>query len=415
MKYFVLLCDGAADRKISKLGDKTPLEAAVKPTFNMLSYRSFNGLTANSSKNYPADPYAGFLSVCSYDPDAIPGFAAIDALSAGVGLTEEDTVFRCSFVTLSDEEEYTDKRITGLGEDITPEETSALIRALNKGVCGSSKLKKFCPVSDNGCCFVWKRASETAGACSPYGIKGERTGDHLQAGKLQPILKKSYEVLNDHPVNVKRREEGKSPLNSIWLWSAGKKPEFEPFDEKWRTSSAVITDSGVVAGIAGCAGMKVIDVPAADGAEDLDKKAQAATDEFSAGTEFVLLHVSSVAKRSLEGDAQGKAEAIQDADSRVLAPVYEYLCGCGDQFKLLVSTGMPAPCEDRAYSSEELSPFFMYNSQRTEVGYKPFSENNAKKSGFCLPEGFRFLSFMIRLPAPVKEETQEENGQQQLQ
>ena len=113
----------------------------------------------------------------------------------------------------------------------------------------------------------------------------------------------------------------------------------------------------------------------------------------------------------LEGDAEGKVKVIEELDANVLAPVYEYLCGCGDQFKLLVSTGIAAVTEEKALSDDKV-PFFMYNSQRSEVGYKPFSENNAKKSGFYLPEGYKFTSFMIRLPEPAKEETQEDNGQQ---
>ena len=94
----------------------------------------------------------------------------------------------------------------------------------------------------------------------------------------------------------------------------------------------------------------------------------------------------------------------------MLAPVYEYIFCCVDQFKILLTTGEESSVEDRAYTTEQ-SPFFMYNSTRTEVGYKPFSELNAAKSGFYLPEGYKFMPFMIRLPAPEKEETPDENGQ----
>ena len=96
MKYFVLLCNGAADRKIPALGDKTPLEAAEKPTFNMLSYRSFNGLVSNVSGKYPPSLDTAYLSSINFDPDSLTGFAGFDATDAGIELTEEDTVYRCS-------------------------------------------------------------------------------------------------------------------------------------------------------------------------------------------------------------------------------------------------------------------------------------------------------------------------------
>lgn len=409
MKYFVLLCDGAADRKLSALGDKTPLEAAAKPTFNMLSYRSFNGLLSNASGKFLPGPVVSFLSTVNFDPDQLGGFAAFDAAGAGIELTDEDTAYRCSFVTLSDKgEDYAEKQLTECADDLTKEEISKLVSALNKGL--STKIKKFYALKDTGC-LVWKRAPENTELHSPEEALGNKIGEYLPAGdgssKLIPMLEKSFEILKDHPVNAKRIERGAKPVNSIWLWSSSKKPEFEPYPEKWQVSASVISASTDVKVISELAGLKYI---GAEGKNSADTAAMI-TKEFEDGTDLVLYHTEDAAKRALEGDAEGKVKVIEDIDANILAPVYEYLCGCGDQFKLLVTTGLPADTEEKAYANDA-APFFMYNSQRSEVGYKPFSENNAKKSGFYLPEGYKFTSFMIRIPEPVKEETQEENGQQ---
>lgn len=410
MKYFVLLCNGAADRKIPALGDKTPLEAAVKPTFNMLSYRSFNGMISNVSKKFPQDQRTAFLSVINCDPDGLSGFAAFDAIGAGIPLTEEDTAYRCTFVTLSDKgENYGDKQLLSVGAPASKEEISKLVSALNKGL--STKIKKF-HAPDGGACLIWKRAPENAELRSPDEALGNNISEYLPSGdgssKILPLLEKSFDILNEHPVNVKRRERGEEPLNSIWLWSASKKPELTVYPEKWQVSASVVSDKPEIRIIAGLAGMKAVDCSGKSGAD----KAKLVTDEFDSGADLVLLHTEELAERALEGDAQGKVKAIEDIDENVLAPVYEYLSCCGDQFKLLVTTGVAALTEQKTYA-EDNTPFFMYNSQRTEVGYKPFSENNAKKSGFFLPEGYKFTSFMIRIPEPAKEETQEENGQQQ--
>ena len=408
MKYFVLLCNGASDRKLSALGDKTPLEAAVKPTLNMLSYRSFNGLVSNAPKKFAPDPLTAFLSVINYDPDELGGFAAFDAIGAGIDVADDDTAYRCSFVTLSDKgEEYADKQLTDCSGKAAKEEISKLISALNKGL--STKIKKFHALDENGC-LIWKRAPEGAELHAPCEASGKKIRDFLPSGegsaKILPLYEKSFEILKDHPVNVKRRERKEKPLNSIWLWSASKKPELTIFPEKWKVSASVISDRPDDKVAAELSGMKYI---CAEGGSA--SNAQSVINEFDNGADLVLFHTEAAAKCALEGDAEGKVKVIEDIDANILAPVYEYLCGCGDQFKLLVTTGIPALTDEKAYADDK-APFFMYNSMRTEVGYKPFSENNAKKSGFYLPEGYKFTSFMIRLPEPANEETQEDNGQQ---
>ncbi len=418
MKYFVLLCDGAADRKKNEPGFKTPLEAAVKPTFNMLSYRSFNGYISGATAKFRADVDAAHVEALGYDPDALDGLAAFDAASAGVTLEPEDTAYKCTFVSLSEKgEPCAEKELAGCPSDITKEETAKLISALNKGL--STKIKKFHTVSAGLGCLVWKRAPESAALAAPSDIHGA-AGGYLPTGsaasRLVPMFEKSFDILKDHPVNVKRRERGLLPLNSLWLWSPSKAPGFEPFAEKWQIGSGtVITRSAALSGAAVLAGMKTLEAPMTDGAEDYALSAKAVTDEFASGADYVMLHTEAVAKAALSGDRDAKIKAIEAVDSLILAPVYEYLCGCGDQFKLLVHTVLPAPYEDKKFADEP-APFFMYNSQRAEVGYKPFSELNAGKGGFRLPDGcgYKFTSFMIRIPAPVeKEETQAEDGQQQ--
>ncbi len=415
MKYFILFCDGAADRKSQVPGVKTPLEAAVKPTFNMLSYRSFNGVVSSAPENAPLDVGTSFLSLLSFDPQGLTGFSPFDAARAGASLTGEDTVYKCSLVTLSDNGEPFDKKVlVDCCGDITDEEASSLVSALNKGL--STKIKKFYRYSGTEHRLVWRRAPEDAAIPSPCDVKGAAVGQYLadkNAAKIKAVVEKSFEVLNNCPVNEKRRESGKKPLNAVWLWEGSKMPDVEPFAEKWQLSSAsLVTNSEKLTGIAKSAGIKTVSVGVDENGEELyDAEAQAAIKEFTDGADLVIVHTGTVSKKALEGDFAGKTAAIEAADSRILAPVYEYLCGCGDQFKLLVYTGLPAPCEDKAYVREP-SPFFMYNSQRTEVGYKPFSETNARKGGFNLPDGYKFMSFMIRIPAPVVEETEENDGEQ---
>ena len=413
MKYFILMCDGMSDGKLSALNGKSPMEAAVKPTMNMLAYRSFNGLISYPEKDVIPTVSSTAFAVLGSDVKDLSGTAILEAAGRGLAIDAEDTAYRCSLVTLSEDGDYRDKTmISAFDGDVTPEETARLISALNKGL--STKIKKFYAGAGTEHCLLWKRAPGIEEMYSPADIVGGPVGPFLPAGesaaRLVPVFEKSYTILNDHPVNVKRRAEGKKPLNSVWLWAAGKRPDIENFDEKWKVSSAAVCSDPDVRAAAAISGIRCVDaVPGENG--EYAAKAAAAVAEFSAGADLVFVHVGSAFKASFDGDAQAKVRAIEETDSAILAPVYEYLCGCGDQFKILVTSGAACSVEARAYTAEK-SPFFMYNSTRTEVGNKPFSELNAAKSGFWLPEGFKFIPFMIRLPAPEKEETTEENGQQ---
>ena len=412
MKYFVLTADGAADRRLSACGGKSPMEAAAKPTMNMLSYRSFNGLVSNLPENAAPAPYVVDLSVLGCDPALCTGTLPFEAAGLGAAVDGEDTVFRCSLVSLSEGNgAYAGKTLTAANaDDVTPEEAAKLISALNKGL--STKIKKFYNMSGTEHCLVWKRAPQTGAVPAPADIKGKKIGSSLPSGeaaaRIVPMLEKSYALLKDHPVNVKRRSEGKKALNSIWLWNAVKRPDYENFPDKWKVSCAAVSTDRTAVGVGAMLGMKP--TVAADNAAAV----AAVIAEFEAGTELVYVYAGAAAEAARKGDAAAKTAAIEATDTEILAPVYEYLCGCGDQFKLLVSTGAPVLTETREYSTEP-SPFFLYNSTRTEVGYKPFSELNAAKGGFCLPDGYKFVPFMIRLPAPApeKEETPEDNGQQQ--
>ena len=46
------------------------------------------------------------------------------------------------------------------------------------------------------------------------------------------MMKKSYDILVDHPINIARKAAGKNPANAIWFWGAGTKPSLTSFKDK---------------------------------------------------------------------------------------------------------------------------------------------------------------------------------------
>ena len=417
MKYFILLFDGMADKPCSALGGKTPMEAAVKPTLNMLAARSFNGLVSHTPADREADEDVTDLSVLGYDPrEYACGTAPFEAISAGEDLAADQTAYRLDLVTLSDEgEPFADKIMTdpSAGE-ITTEEAAELMAAVGK--IFNTKTRKLLTGIGSRHSVVWKKAPVFSAFKDARLAAGKRIGDSLPEGeagaRFVSLMEKSFGVLNDHPVNKKRREKGLAPANGLWISGCGKKAQLPDFDYKWDTSAAVISAVDLMKGIAISAGMRSDDVLGATGRLDTnyEGKAKAAVDAFESGAETVVVHIEAPSEYAFAGDPEKKKKVIENADSAIFAPIYEYLCGCGDQFKIMVVTNRVVSSEARAAINEP-TPFFIYNSQRPEVGYKPFSEANAAKSGFYLPEGYRLLNFFIRkpgVPRSEEDDTQEE-------
>ena len=65
MKYLILVCDGMADRKIKELGDRTPMEAAKKPTMDALARVSLCGTVSNVPKGMVPESDTANLSILS--------------------------------------------------------------------------------------------------------------------------------------------------------------------------------------------------------------------------------------------------------------------------------------------------------------------------------------------------------------
>ncbi|MBQ3869784.1 MAG: phosphoglycerate mutase [Clostridia bacterium] len=417
MKYFILLCDGMSDKPSASLNGKTPMEAAVKPTMNMLAARSFNGLALHTPEGLEPCEDVATLSVFGYDPrEYACGTPPFEAVSAGEDLQPDRTAYRLDLVTLSDGESFEERVLTdpSAGE-ITTEESAELISALNKVF--NTKTRSLLTGIGSRHCMVWKKAPLYNGFVSARAAAGKKIGESLPQGeagqRFVALMEKSFNILKDHPVNKKRIEQGLLPANGIWISGCGKKVAIPDFCRKWDTNASVISATDLVKGIAISANARSADVLGATGLlnSNFEGKAKAAVDEFEAGAETVIVHIEGAAEYAFKGDAEKKKQVIEKVDSAVLAPVYEYLCGCGDQFKIMVVSNRTVSSEERAAAAEP-SPFFIYNSQRTEVGYKPFSEANAAKGGFCLPEGFRLLNFFIRKPGVPKAEGEEEKPEE---
>ncbi len=401
MKYLVVLCDGMADTPNAALGGKTPMECAHKPNMDALAKNAEVGMCRTVAAGLKPGSDVANLSVMGYDPAVCyTGRSPLEAASIGVDLKPTDVALRCNTVTLSGEENYEDKTMVDYcAGDISTEEAHKIIETVEKEL-GSDIYKFYGGVSYRHCLVVDNGTTDLGNMTPPHDISGRVIGEYLSksenAAPLIDLMKRSYEILKNHPVNIERRKKGLHEANSIWLWGEGRRPQLENFKEKNGVSGCVVSAVDLLKGIGICAGMETPEVEGATGYIDtnFEGKTQAGIDAFKRGTDLVYLHFEAPDECGHRGEAQNKVKAIEMIDSRVLTKMLDYLNGCGDDYRILIMPDHPTPLETMTHSSAPV-PFLIYDSRKKENGVSSFTEKNAAETGEFVEHGPDIMSMLL--------------------
>ena len=403
MKYLVLIPDGMADEKIEALGGLTPMEKADKPCMDALVKRSFVGMVSNVPDGMVPESDTANMAILSFDPKVYSkGRSPLEALSMGLTMQDEDTAIRCNFVTLTEEQEnYEDRIITdNSADEISTAEADELVKAINASLCDDVK-HLYTGLSYRHC-LMWKTDMDKYDFTRPHDIIGQRIGEYLPrendgGAEFLKIMKDSYDILKDHPVNKARKERGLRPGNSIWLWSPGKKPQLPSFKEKWGLDATVISAVDLIKGIGICAGMTSVDVEGATGNvhTNYDGKAAAAIKAFKDGADYVYVHVEGPDECGHRAETDNKVLSIELIDKKILSPVYEYLLGTGEDFKIMVLPDHPTPVRLRTHTITPV-PFFIYSSADEKQGVERFDEENAEKTGVYISDGYTLMDLLVK-------------------
>ena len=402
MKYLVLIPDGMADEKITELNNRTPMEVACKPTMDSLAKDAFVGTVSNVPSGMVPESDTANMAILSFDPKIYSkGRSPLEAMSLGIEMADDEVAIRCNLVSISeDEENYEDKiMLDHSSDEIDTAEADVLIKYLEEKL--GNEYRKFHTGISYRHCLIWKNCSDSYNFARPHDILGQRIGEHLPSGdegyEFYELMKKSYDLLGDHPINVERRKKGLKPANSAWLWSPGKKPSLPSFKEKYDMESAIVCAVDLIKGIGICADMQVINVEGATGNfhTNYRGKAVGAIKAFENGCEFVYVHVEAPDECGHQGDAISKVKSIELIDTEILAPIYDYLKSCGEDFKIMVLPDHPTPIKYRTHTINPV-PFMIYSSTEKLLGVASFTEENATAKDFYLPEGHKLLSLLIK-------------------
>lgn len=399
MKYLVLIPDGMADERVAALNNKTPMEAADKAVMDSLASEAFYGLVQNVPAGMVPESDTANMAILSFDPKVYSkGRSPLEAVSMGLKLEGDDVAIRANTVSLSEADNYEDRiMLDNAADEITTEEASILIDAVNEQLADEFK-HLYVGVAYRHC-LIWKNVDDKYNFARPHDIIGKRIGEYLPdeiyGKEFLDFMRKSCEILENHPLNIERKRKGRLPANSLWLWSPGKPLALPSFNEKFGLRGTVISAVDLIKGIGICAGMESIDVDGATGTvnTNYEGKAQATIDAFKSGSDLVYLHFEGPDEHGHRGEPEVKAKSIELIDKLSLAPIFEYLKNCGEDFGIMILPDHPTPVRIRTHSSEPV-PYIIYSSKNRTAGIENYNEFSCA-NGKYIADGWDLMQYFI--------------------
>ncbi len=400
MKHILILADGMADWPIKELDGKTPMEAAKKPVMDFLASRGEIGLVQTVPEGMSPGSDTANLSVLGYNPKKYyTGRSPLEAVSIGADMASGDVCFRVNFVTVTEDEPYLEKTILDHSADeVSTEEAAELLKVIEEAF--GDEMKKFFTGVSYRHALIMSSGSTNVNLTPPHNILGKKVTDYMPKGDngdfFSDMMIKSYDLLKDHPVNLKRKEKGLRPANSVWPWGEGTKPELDAFEDLFGKKGAMISAVDLLKGIAIAADMKSIDVEGVTGNihTNYQGKVEAALKVLEDGADFVYIHIEAPDECGHQGDIENKVKAIELIDEKVLKPVVEYFETKGLAFKIALLPDHPTPIELRTHTNEAV-PYFIYNSDKVMKTEYAFSEAGARESGRLIEKGHEFMPYFL--------------------
>lgn len=389
-----------ADEPIQALDGKTPLAYASTPNIDALALQSEVGLVHTIPDGMSPGSDTANLSVLGYDPKIYySGRSPLEALSIGVDMAADDVAIRCNIITVSDEEDVFEEKtiIDHSSSEISTEDAAVLLEAVCKEL--ESDAYHFYVGTSYRHCLIWKKG-QVVPLVPPHDVLGQKVGINLpKDDALREMMKRSYDILKDHPINIARKEAGLNPANCCWFWGAGTKPALDSFTEKTGKTGAMISAVDLLKGIAIGAGMQVIEVKGANGGlhTNYTGKMEAAVKVLTEeNKDFVYIHVEAPDEMGHQGSFERKIAAIENIDKFIVGPLTEELKKKGVDFRLLLLPDHPTPVRLRTHTSDSV-PYLLYDSTKQAGDGVLYCESCAATTGHYVAQGHNIIEKLFEV------------------
>lgn len=393
MKYILVIGDGMADHPLDTLGGRTPLEASKKDAIDDLARHGILGSVRNVPEGFAPGSDTAIMSIFGCSPRKyFFGRAPLEAAASGIKLAPGDACYRCNMVTYADEDvPFGHKHIVSHSAgSIEGRESDELVTMLFDH-------PDFRPLAEQAGMVIHKGSSFRHLAVQSHvdirGIKLAPPHDHLgeeidpilptgcpNADVLRELMRRAFDILDQHPINVARRAAGKLPANGVWFWAEGSAVALDSFWDKYHKTGTVISAVPLCFGIARLSGLDIREVEGATGEleTNYEGKVAAALDELHNGKDFVAVHVEAPDECTHNGDLPGKLQAIEWLDSRVVGPITQALADEGTDFRLLILSDHKTLTATRGHDADPV-PYLLYDSRKDTGLNLPYCEESGLK------------------------------------
>ena len=403
MKHIIILGDGMADWPAASLDNKTLLQYSNTPNMDKLARLGRTGRLYTVAEGFHPGSEVANMSVLGYNlPKVYEGRGSLEAASIGVELQPGDMAMRCNIVCI--EGDILKNHSAG---HITTEEADVLIKYMQEHL-GNERIQFYTGVQYRHL-LVIKGGNKHLDCTPPHDVplkpfrplmvKAETPEAQETADLLNKLIIRSQELLSVHPLNRKRKSEGKDPANSIWPWSPGYRPQMEELSEMYPSirKGSVISAVDLINGIGAYAGLRRISVEGATGLYNThyENKVKAALEALETD-DFVYLHIEASDEAGHEGNFALKQRTIEDLDKRVVGPIYEAVKDWKEPVAIAVLPDHPTPCELRTHTAEPV-PFLIYYPGIEPDGVQTFDEEACKEGIYGVMKENEFMNEFMRL------------------
>ncbi len=391
-KVLFLVADGMGGWP-GELDGATAMEAAATPVMDKLAREGLVGLARTIPPGMPPGSDVANMALLGFDPASHhTGRGPIEAAAQGLELADDDLVWRCNLVSVSD---YSS---SGVMQDyssghITTEAARPLIERLDQecaSCSGSYAPFRLLPGVQYRHLLVQRGAASAPEASfavrPPHDITGQSIAPDLEVLRQSPLL---WSLASCAARNL--ASDNPTKASAIWPWGQGRALRLPSFHAAFGMRGAVVSAVDLIKGLGRAAGMDVLDVPGATGLLDTNYqgKVQAALDYLEQG-DFVFVHLEGPDECGHGGDAQCKAEAIARFDALVVEPLLaahpEALC--------LVTCDHLTPVAKRTHVDDPV-PFLLWGQGVESNGATGFSEAQAASTGLLVEPGHALLSWAL--------------------
>ncbi len=399
-KAILLICDGMGDRPVASLGGRTPLEAANTPNMDALAAQGVSGQMDPIAPGIRAGSDTSHLSILGYDPYAVyTGRGPFEAAGIGMDVQKGDVAFRCNFSTVDANLVILDRRAGRI--EVGTDQLAAAVNGMKiedvtvffkESVAHRGALVLRGP--GLGAAVTDADPHEVGlGIHDAHAIDASDAASAKTARIVNVFVRKSYELLKDHPVNKAREADGKGAANIILPRGAGVAPHVDGFEKKYGLKPASVVETGLIAGIAKYLGMDIIEVPTANGGLDSDVMAMAdamvkALDDHN----FILSNIKGGDIAGHDGDAAAKVKFAE----RVDAVIGKLMKSVDKETYIVLTADHSTPISTKDHTGDPVAITFWGPDVRVD-SVKAFDERSVVSGGISRISGTAVMPILTQL------------------